>query len=262
MNRRPRWPNWHGLAFCLAMGFTWEAVALVGLLPSRLFPPFSLVLIRLMELNIQGTLPSALAVTLGHMAAGFSLAAMLSIPCGIAMGHSRRIEDLFSPTVESLRSLPPGVVVLPAMLFLGIGGLMHVFVVFFACAFPILLNTADSVRSIPKPFLDTARNLGVGCLRLACEVLAPAALPGLFSGLKTAMPVAFIVAMISEMVGGSEGLGHYLLRSQRSFDIPEMYAGIIEASLAGMVLSKGLGILEMRCLTWYFARNSLLRNTS
>ena len=78
---------------------------------------------------------------------------------------------------------------------------MKIFVVFFACAFPILINSMDGARGVPRLFVNTGRSLGAGKTRLFLKVILPAALPGVMSGLRVALPISLIVAVLSEMIG-------------------------------------------------------------
>lgn len=245
-----RGPNWPGLVFCLCLALAWEVAARQELLPPRLFPPLSSVLAQLAEDLASATLPLALGKTLFCMGAGL-LAASGMIPLGIWAGRSEGVWRTMGPTVEFLCSLPPALMALPAMLALGIGDAPKIFAVFFAASFPILFSTMDGVRAIPRLFLDTARTLRVTPGAMFFGVILPAAAPGVFSGLKTALPMAFIVAMVSEMIGGAEGIGHLLLRSQRSFDIPQMYAIILVVALTGALLAHALNRIESWCLGWY-----------
>lgn len=245
-----RGPDWQGLVFCLCLALAWEVAARQELLPPRLFPTLTSVLAQFVEAVASGVLPRALAKTLACMGAGL-LAAASMLPLGIWAGRSQRVWRTIGPTVEFLRSLPPALTALPAMLLLGIGDAPKIFAVFFAASFPILLSTMDGVRAIPHLFLDTARTLQVKPGAMLFEVLLPAAAPGVFSGLKTALPMAFIVAMVSEMIGGADGIGHLLLRSQRGFDIPQMYAIILVVAVTGGVLARVLCLVESSCLRWY-----------
>lgn len=241
-----------GLAVLLGAGLAWETAARAGLFPPKLLPPLTVVLDRLLTLGLDGTLPLALARTVARAAAGLGLAAAIMIPLGLAAGSSERVRRLLAPVVELLRPLPPALVILPAMLFLGIGDALQVFVVFFAAAFPILLNTVAGVRAVPALFLDTAKTLGLGRTATALGIIAPAALPGMFTGLKTALPIALIVAIVSEMIGSTDGVGHFILKSQRTFRIPETYAAVLATGLVGWALASALERLERRCLDWYF----------
>ncbi len=242
---------WEGVLFALLLALGWELSARLGWVSVRMFPPLTEVGAVFWQANLSGELPRALGATLWRMGLGFGLAAACTIPLGLWLGLSARAEALCSPTLEFLRSLPPAVVILPAMLFLGIDSGMKVFVIFFACSFPILLNTMDGAASVPRLFRDTARTLGLGRLRTLWGVLLPATLPGVFSGLKTAMPVAFIVAIVVEMIGGTDGIGHYILRAQRTFAVHEMYAGILQIGVAGFVLDFLARRLEGSVLVWY-----------
>jgi ABC-type nitrate/sulfonate/bicarbonate transport system permease component len=243
--------NWHGIMFCVAIAAAWELLSTLQIVSPRLFPPLSLILAHLIGLTVSGTLPTVLAETLFRMLAGLIAASVVMVPLGIWAGRSQRLWLIISPTVESLRSLPPALVILPAMLLLGIGSSMKIFAVFFAAAFPILLNTMDGVRAIPPMFIDTARTLRTGNCTMLCEVVVPAATPGIFSGLKSAVPIAFIVAILAEMIGGTDGIGHFLMKSQRSFDIPQMYAATFATAVAGGVLAVTLNCVESACLVWY-----------
>jgi len=245
-----RGPDWQGLVFCLCVALAWETTARQELLPPRLFPALSSVLVQLAEGTATGALPGALAKTLGCMGAGL-LAAASMIPLGIWAGRSQRVWPTIGPAVEFLRSLPPALMALPAMLLLGIGDAPKIFAVFFAASFPILLSSMDGVRAIPPLFLDTAETLHIKPRAMLFEVLLPAAAPGVFSGLKTALPMAFIVAMVSEMIGGADGIGHLLLRSQRSFDIPQLYAIILVVAITGGIFAYALCRIESSCLRWY-----------
>lgn len=114
----------------------------------------------------------------------------------------------------------------------------------FAACFPVLLSTMDAARSVPAPLLDTARTLGAGRLRTLVRVVFPACLPGVFTGLRMALPVALIVAVLAEMVGVS-GAGSLLLRLQRTWMIPGMYACVLALGLTGWGLAVEAGELDL-----------------
>jgi ABC-type nitrate/sulfonate/bicarbonate transport system permease component len=245
-----RW-NWRGILLSLILLTVWEIAARLGLVPPRLVPPPSLILERSWELALSGDLARDLGHTLARMGTGLGLAAVTMIPLGIGAGRSERFWLVMAPTVESLRSLPPALVIFPAMLLLGIGDAMKVFAVFFACAFPLLLSAMDAVRALPSLFLDTARTFGTSRFETLRQVIVPAAAPGIFSAFKTALPMAFIVAIIAEIIGSTDGIGHFLMRSQRLFDITGMYAATLATALTGGLLALGLNLIESTCLIWY-----------
>jgi len=237
--------NWQGALCILLLLLAWEGAVRTGGVTTRLLPAPSAILARLPDLG--GALVRALGHTLARMAAGLVPAALVGVPLGMAAGRSEKLWLLLAPTVEACRSLPPALVILPAMLLLGVGDAMKAFAVAFAAVFPLLLSAMDSARAIPVRYLDAARTLGASRAAILREVILPASVPGLFSGLRTALPIAFIVAILAEMVGGSNGIGHFLMRSQRTFDLPSMYAAILAAALTGAALGLLLDLAESAC---------------
>lgn len=244
--------NWQGALCILLVLLIWEGADRIGLLTTRLLPAPSIILSVLPTVAVE--LPRALSQTLIRMGAGLALAALIGLPLGIAAGRSEHLWLLLAPTVETCRSLPPAMVILPAMLLLGIGDAMKIFAVGFATVFPLLLSAMDSARAIPVRYLDTARTLGASRMSTLRAVILLRLLPGLFSGLRTALPIAFIVSILAEMIGGTDGIGHFLMRSQRTFDLPSMYAAILATSLTGVVLNLILNRIESTCPACYAPR--------
>lgn len=228
-----------------------EVVSRSGWVSQLYFPPISRDIQTFFDLTVTGVLPMEVLKTFARMACGFLLAAVTMIPLGIVMGISNRLYQLFNPTLELLRPLPPPAIIPIVMLFLGIGNSMKIFVIFFACAFPILLNTIDGARSVHPLLLDTGRIFGLRRRQLIRKVILPAATPQIMSGIRTSLPISLIVAILSEMIGSVDGIGYYILRMQRAFNIPEMYAGIMMLGIIGYCLNKVFLILDKTMLAWY-----------
>ena len=122
-------------------------------------PPLSRILRIFWEQVCSGQIPAQILASMKRAAAGYFLAAAVFIPLGIFMGLSQRIYSLFEVIVEMLRPVPPPVVIPVAMLFFGLEDEMKIFVIFFSCAWPILLNTLDGVRSIDRVLLNTGQDI-------------------------------------------------------------------------------------------------------
>ena len=90
-------------------------------------------------------------------------------------------------------------------------------------------------------------------------VTFPSALPQIFAGLRVGLALAFIMIVISEMVGGSNGLGYAILSAQRTFSIPEMYAGIVLLAILGYGLNALFTLLERRVLAWHLGSTAVTR---
>lgn len=242
----------------LGAALLWEAASRAA--GTRALPSPGQIAPAFAGLLLDGTLPRALGQTLAHTALGLGAALAVGVPLGLCMGRSRAVRALLTPTVELLRPLPPPALIPPAMLLLGFGPGLYAAVAGFAAGFPLLLAMQDAGRAVPDALLDTARAQGVGRLRIALRVVLPACLPALATSLRMALPVALIVAVLAEMVGG-DGAGRLILRLQRTWRIPEMYACVAGVGLTGWALAAGLARLERRALFWSPAFHHTVRHT-
>jgi ABC-type nitrate/sulfonate/bicarbonate transport system permease component len=135
-------------------------------------------------------------------------------------------------------------------LFLGIGDAMKVFVVFLACIFPILLNSYSGVRSVEPVLVDTGRTFGLARLRILKTIVFPAALPSIFTGMRISLGIALIVVVVAEMIGGTNGIGYFILDMERTFRVPEMFAGIFTIGVLGFLLNLIFLQIETHVLKW------------
>ena len=243
------------LGFLLVAGLLalWEGASLTGLLDPFYFPPVHQVLRSLARATLDGRLIGALATSLARGFAGFTLAAVLGVAVGAAAGRHARVRQLLDPLVELLRPLPSPAIIPVAILLLGIGSSMKVFIIAWACFFPILLNTIDGVRSVPPALIETARNFGLRYTASLLTVVLPAATPGIFTGLRISLAVMLILTVVTEMVAGSNGIGFLLLEAERTFRIADMYGFIVALGLVGYALNRLFLAVDRRTLAWHYA---------
>ena len=135
-------------------------------------------------------------------------------------------------------------------LLLGIGELSKVSIVAFAAFFPVLLNTVAGVRTVDPLLVRAARTLGLSNLQLFVRVVLPSAVPTIFTGVRMAGTASILVLIAAEMVGAKAGLGYLIVNAQSSFQIPQMYAGILTVSIFGLVVNTALVRLERRFSGW------------
>ena len=128
---------------------------------------------------------------------------------------------------------------------------MKIFVIFFSCAWPILLNTLDGVRNIDRVLIQTARTFGLSRGRAIPKVILPAALPQIMTGLRISLAITLILVVISEMVGSSDGIGYFILDSQRRFKVDQMYAGMLSLALLGYLFNQLFLLFYNSVLSWH-----------
>jgi len=245
-----------GFALLVALLVLWELSVRLKWVVTPTWPAISTVLETFWQACIDGTYLEVLGPSLKRLAFGYVLATLCAVAIGIAMGIWRRMFLLFEPLVELLRPIPSPAYLPMAILFLGIDDTMKVFMVAFASFFPILLNTVTGVRSVDPVLIDTGRTFGLRRAQIIVRIIVPAAAGFILTGMRISLAIALIVTVIAEMVAGNSGIGFYILSAQRSFLVPEMYAGVIALALTGFALNKGFVALEKLALGWHEGLNA------
>lgn len=239
-----------GLLLILLVLGLWQVSALY-VVDTPTWPPVTRVFEAWFDNTVDGTLLKHLLATLWRQMLGYGLAVVLGVILGMAMGYFRVLYNLFEPLVEVLRPIP-GPAYLPVLvLFVGIGHEMKVVLILVASFFPILLNTYSGVRSIDRVQFDTARTLGLTTMQTLRELVLPAASPQILTGMRISLAISLILAILGEMIVSSDGLGYFTLLAQRTFKIPDMYAGIFTLALYGYVLNRLFLLAEARLTRWH-----------
>jgi ABC-type nitrate/sulfonate/bicarbonate transport system permease component len=189
--------------------------------------------------------------SLRRMAIGYAVAVVLGVAIGTALGTSRTLRRAVSPIVEFLRSIPPPALLPFAIVVIGVGDDMKIFIIAFVCIWPVLLNTIDGIQGIDPTLRDIARVYGISGRDRLLRMTLPAASPQIFAGMRLSLSLAVILMVISEMVASTNGIGFFVLQSQRSFAIPEMWSGILLLGILGYLLNLVFVIVERRVLAWH-----------
>jgi len=228
----------------------WQFSALY-IMDTPTWPPVTRIFTAWYENVADGTLEKHLLATFWRQMLGYFLAVALGISLGVAIGYYRVLYNLLEPLIEVFRPIP-GPAYLPVLvLFVGIGHEMKVVLIMVASLFPILLNTYGGVRSIDPVQFDTARTLGLTTLQTLREVVLPAASPQILTGMRISLAISLILAILSEMIVSNDGLGYFTLLAERTFKVPDMYAGIFTLALFGYVLNRLFLIGESRLTRWH-----------
>jgi ABC-type nitrate/sulfonate/bicarbonate transport system permease component len=239
-----------GVILILLLLCFWQYSALY-IMDTPTWPPVTRILAAWYENIIDGTLIVNLLATLWRQMLGYWLAVVLGVSLGLAIGYYRFAYNLLEPLIEVFRPIP-GPAYLPVLvLFVGIGNEMKVTLVLVASLFPILLNTYGGVRSIDPVQFDTARTLGLTTLQTLREVVLPAASPQILTGMRISLAISLILAILSEMIVSNDGLGYFTLLAERTFKVPDMYAGIFTLAMFGYVLNRLFLLGEARIIRWH-----------
>ena len=150
----------------------------------------------------------------------------------------------FARSVATISLLPL------AVAWFGVGEVTRVFLITYACFWVIVTNVIDGVKSVDVDLLRAARMLGTSPHQIFYRVVLPASLPRIFTGMKVALGLAFLVIVAVEMVGTIEGLGALIHQTRTLYRSDAAMVGMIFLAIFGYALSKGLDWLEKILLPW------------
>ena len=164
---------------------------------------------------------------------------------------SRTLGRVVYPVIIAAETFP--IIIMAPLLLIWVGyGIEHkIIVVALIAFFPVVINTADGLRSADPDLLNLMRTMGANRWQLFTKVQIPNALPFMFSGFKLAATVSVIGAVIGEWVGSSEGLGYLAMLSKGKFLFERVYAVTFLFSLLGMGMFVAVGLLERMLLPWH-----------
>jgi NitT/TauT family transport system permease protein len=229
----------------------WELIARTSLVNSRVFPPVSDIVVRWIELFVNGSVYAPLWDTLWRALVGLGAAVVVGAPIGLLMGRSRGVAWLFEPVFSFFFPLPK-IALIPLYVHLfGIFSLSKVMLIFTDCLFPVVIFTYHGAYGLSPTYLWSAQARGTGRVRIFWRVVLPLSLASLYDGIQVAAVVAVLVAVVSEMVSGGSGLGYVMMRAYRYGDVRTAFATLVTISLIGFALYKIVQLLRERLLFWH-----------
>jgi len=168
---------------------------------------------------------------------GFVIAAMVGIPLGIIIGYSQILRDLLFTPIELLRPVPPIAWIPLAILFFPEIDWMIIFLTFYGAFFPIVYNTVAGVSNIRATYIRAGQSLGASQWTLFWEVVLPAALPVIFTGLYIAIGVAWLMVVAGEMIANKGGVGALTWQSYQTTQYPMIFVGMASIGVLGYLSS-------------------------
>ncbi len=239
------------LLAALGLVIVWQAAALIANRPI-LPTPLEVFIVFFQELRKD--LLIHFAASLWRVTAGMTLSVLVAAPAGLAIGGSRTMNRLLSPIIYLLYPIPKVVFVPVILLFLGIGDIAKITIIFLILFFQIVVLVRDQAAGIPPQLIQSLQSIGAGRRALFRFVYLPASLPAILTALRQSIGTAIAVLYITELFATKYGLGYYIYYNGSTlFDYPAMYAGVIAMSLLGLGLYYGVDWLERRWCKWKFA---------
>lgn len=238
-----------GLAVPVAIIVLLEIVVRIGWIPSYQMPAPSEIAVTLTDLA-NGALWKHIGASLVRVLSGFAIGASLALFFAAWVGLSREAEAYLEPTFAGLRSIPSLAWVPLLLLWLGIGETSKVVLIAIGAFFPVYLNGVAAIRGIDRKLVEVGQVFGFSQWQMTLHVFLPAAMPGLFTGLRSGLSLSWMFLVAAELIAATKGLG-YLLSDGRETSRPDIVlAAIIVLAVLGKLSDGVLAALEKRFLAW------------
>jgi NitT/TauT family transport system permease protein len=232
----------------LALG--WELTARLHLVDSSALPSLTKVGAAWVDLIRDGELIDNGAASLYRAAAGLALAVVIGGGLGLAMARFKLLDIFINPLVELFYPLPKSALIPVTVLWLGFGNGSKILLIFLGCMIPVTIGAYNGARGSDHALVWSARSMGAGRLRMMWDVIMPSALPEILNGIRTALALAFILLVSSELIVSQSGFGYLIgyLGSTGAYE--GMYAVVLTVALLGFGADRIYQLLMNRLLRW------------
>ena len=229
----------------------WWAAVRFGWSTSPLLVPLSKVWATAVDQAVTGQLWTALGASLWRNLAGFALGATLGLVFGTALGLSRLFEDIVGPSFHTLKQISLFAWIPLISVWFGLGDLAKVVFLSLAAFFPMVLNTFEGIRSVPREYLEVARVFRFSRWQLLRRVVLPAAAPSIFAGVHLSLIYAWLATLGAEylLVSGT-GIGNTLVDGREHFWMDLVLFGVVVVGIVGFSLNWIASQVERRLLAW------------
>ena len=242
----------HAMPWLVLAAFlvVWEVACIVFAIPEIILPkPTKIFAVFVARFDI---LMAYCWDTLWTTVVGFLLAIGFGLLLGLAIGASPFVYSGLYPLLIAFNAIPKVAIVPILMIWVGVGSLPAVITAFVISFFPIVVNVATGLATIEPEMRDVLRSLGATRTEILTKVGIPRAMPYLFASLKVAITLAFIGSVISETVGGNNGIGFLMLSASARNDAPTTFAGLFAIAIMGVLMYAVCAMVEKRMTRWAF----------
>jgi len=181
---------------------------------------------------------------------GYFLSAAVAVPFGIMVGWYKRASYIFDPFINAMNATPRVALLPLVIIWLGIGILSKVGIIFLGAVFPILINARDGVKTTPYNLLVAARSFGASEWLIFKTVVLPSTIPFILSGLRLGLGRAIVGVMVGELYAATAGIGFMITVAGATFQTDKVFVGVLIFALTGMLGMELLTRVEKRFDTW------------
>ncbi|MBI4524283.1 MAG: ABC transporter permease [Deltaproteobacteria bacterium] len=210
----------------------------------------SLIWKAAVQLFGSGEIWNDLRVSAIEFAGGYLIAVAVAVPFGIMTGWYKKMSAIFDPFINAMNATPRVALLPLVIIWLGIGILSKVGIIFLGAVFPILINTRDGVKTTPHNLLNAARSFGASEWVTFKTVVVPSTIPFILTGLRLGVGRAIVGVMVGELYAATAGIGFMITVAGATFQTDKVFVGVLIFALSGMISMELLTRLEKRFDKW------------
>jgi ABC-type nitrate/sulfonate/bicarbonate transport system permease component len=229
----------------------WELVGNVFQLINPMFMSApSLIGKAAFDLFSSGEIYNDLYISGTELLGGYLLSAAVAIPFGIMVGWYKKASYIFDPFINAMNATPRVALLPLVIIWLGIGILSKVGIIFLGAVFPIMINTRDGVKTTPLNLLNAARSFDASEWMIFKAVVLPSTIPFILSGLRQGLGRAIVGVMVGELYAATAGIGFMITVAGATFQTDKVFVGVLIFALTGMLGTEVLARIEKRFDKW------------
>lgn len=246
--------GWLTLSLLIAM-LVWYLLS-INPRTARSFPNVGLVIESITTMMGRGVFWTDISSSLTSVLLGFVFGFILSLPVAILMAWYKPVRNIIEPWIQFIRNIPPLAYVPLVVISAGVGRVPQVIVITIATFLTMTVTIYQGVLNLDPTLVKAARILGANDRDIFVRVIAPATLPFIMTAIRLGSSVALTTLIAAESTGASAGLGMRIRALNNSFESPPMLLYIIVIGIIGLVIEKGVKLLEGRLTAWQEKRDN------
>jgi len=234
----------------LILALAWQLISHFEFVSSSALPPLTDIGSAFIDLLKSGDLQKNAAPSLYRGGVGLLLAIGFGTIVGIAMAWWKPVNVVVGPLVEAFYPMPKSALIPVTVIWLGFGDGSKILLIFLGCMLPVIIGAYNGARSTEQVLVWSARSMGAGRLRMMWDVVIPSALPEILNGIRTALALAFILMVTSELIVAREGLGNLIGFLGANGSYAAMYAVVLTVAFMGFAADRIYQLAAQRALAW------------
>ncbi|WP_190284779.1 ABC transporter permease [Bacillus sp. S3] len=245
---------WVSISSIVILFVIWSLLTYTGIVDPLFLPTPTQIIQSGITLFTEFGFINDIGITIYRVLAGFLIAVIIGLPLGILMGTFKVVEAFFEPVISSVRYMPASAFIPLFILWIGVGEMEKITIIFVGTFFSLVLMTAVEVSNVRRELLEAAYTLGTSTFGVLRSVILPAAIPGIMETIRLILGWAWSYIIVAELVASASGIGSLILESQRMLKTGNIIFGILTIGALGLLSDLILKVSIRKLFPWNYGR--------